>query len=136
MLISVVTIFKYSFNIPGAAILNILAGVMYGYPAIILVTILSSIGATISHLISKYIIGGMIFGTVIAKSRILAWKSTMDQYKSGRIVYLISLRSMPLMPGWFLNLGSPFVGIQPHETFVSCLIGNPPTRFIWSITEI
>ncbi|KAH6567371.1 hypothetical protein BASA61_005575 [Batrachochytrium salamandrivorans] len=125
-LFSIVFLFKQAFGIPGSALLNLLAGALYGYPAIPLISLLAASGSTIGYLLSKHIIGSVIFGGLISKTRIMSWRSAIDEQKDNLLPYLISIRTMPVVPGWFVNLASPFVGIPIGHFFISTAIGLTP----------
>ncbi|KAK6091874.1 hypothetical protein BDV3_006584 [Batrachochytrium dendrobatidis] len=130
VLFCAVFLFKQSFGVPGSALLNVLAGALYGYPAIILISVLAAIGSTIGYLLSKHIIGTVIFGNLISRSRILSWRMAVDEHRDNMLPYMISIRTMPVVPGWFVNLASPFVGVPIGTFFTSTAIGLVPFHYI------
>ncbi|KAI8917393.1 hypothetical protein BC831DRAFT_485146 [Entophlyctis helioformis] len=125
-----VFLFKQAFGIPGSALLNILAGALYGYSAVPLTSLLAATGSTIGYFLSLHVIGPVVFGGLISRSKVISWRVTVEEHRENLIVYLISLRTLPLVPGWFVNLASPFVGIPPVPFFISTLIGLTPFNFI------
>ncbi|KAH6578017.1 hypothetical protein BASA62_000541 [Batrachochytrium salamandrivorans] len=64
------------------------------------------------------------------KTRIMSWRSAIDEQKDNLLPYLISIRTMPVVPGWFVNLASPFVGIPIGHFFISTAIGLTPFHYI------
>ncbi|KAL2919694.1 Transmembrane protein 41A [Polyrhizophydium stewartii] len=129
-LFSAVYMFKQSFFIPGSVLLNVLGGALYGYAAIPLISLLAAVGSTLGYLMSLHIFGQVIFGSLISRSRVLSWRLAIDDCRDNMLAYLISLRSVPIIPGWFINIASPFVGVPIWPFFLSTAIGLTPFHFI------
>jgi uncharacterized membrane protein YdjX (TVP38/TMEM64 family) len=44
--------------------------------------------------------------------------------------YMLFLRATPILPGWFISLASPMVGVPFHTFFIASLVGHQPLNFI------
>ena len=89
-----------SFSLPGATFLTLAGGAIFGiYLGTIAVSFASTFGATIAMLISRYLIKDWV------QKRFKKEMKNMDHYfsKDG-IYYLFSLRLIPLIPFFIVNL--------------------------------
>ena len=97
-------------SLPGAAILTLAAGALFGLPGgTLLVSFASSIGATLAFLASRYLLRDAVqarFG-----QRLKAINEGMA--KDGPM-YLLTLRLVPLFPFFLVNL---LMGLTPIKTF-------------------
>ncbi|MCB1176786.1 MAG: FAD-dependent oxidoreductase [Leptospiraceae bacterium] len=89
-----------AFSIPGAAILTIAAGALFGVLlGTVIVSFASTIGATLSFILSRYILRESI------QER---FKDTMDTINKGiekdGVFYLLTLRLIPAFPFFLINL--------------------------------
>ncbi|KAI8925031.1 hypothetical protein BC831DRAFT_462648 [Entophlyctis helioformis] len=71
-----------------------------------LTSLLAATGSTIGYFLSLHVIGPVVFGGLISRSKVISWRVTVEEHRENLIVYLISLRTLPLVPGWFVNLAS------------------------------
>ncbi|KAJ3369675.1 Transmembrane protein 41A [Kappamyces sp. JEL0680] len=125
LLFVAVFLFKQTYSIPGAALLNILAGSMYGgFRAVItagtvlglvLVLTLTATGSTFTYLLSKHFLGSILFGRIIPES-------TLAVLRDNLMLFMISIRCIPLVPGG--------VKVPIEVFFVSTFIGVAPYGFI------
>lgn len=130
ILFCLVDLFKQTFGIPGAALLNILAGSMYGIWALPLVCLLTAMGASIAYQLSKHLVGRLIFGICIPSTSIASLKDKVDANREHLLWFLFTIRCIPIIPGWFINLASPYAGIPLNLFFISTLLGFIPYSFI------
>lgn len=90
-----------SLSLPGAALLTVAAGAMFGFAVGVgVVSFASAIGATIAFLISRYLLRNVArkrFGESIEKFN--------RGVESGGAFYLFSLRLVPALPYFVTNLG-------------------------------
>lgn len=89
-----------SFSIPGALLLTLLAGALFGlWPGFFLVSIAATIGASLSFLLSRYLLSGFI------RARFGRAFMVIDQgiERSGKF-YLMSIRISPIFPYFIVNL--------------------------------
>ncbi len=99
-------------SLPGAALLTVLAGAIFGLlPGLVLVSFASSVGATLAFLASRFVLRDWCqrrFG-----SRLAAINKGID--KEGAF-YLFTLRLVPVFPFWLVNLLMGLTSL-PTRTF-------------------
>ena len=87
-------------SLPGAAILTLVAGAVFGFvAALILVSFASTIGASLAFLVSRYLFRDMVqaqFGGSL--------KSINDGIEKDGAFYLFALRLVPAFPFFIINL--------------------------------
>lgn len=54
----------------------------------------------------------------------------VNNHKDNLFWYMLFLRLTPLIPNWFVNLGSPLVGMPYIYFFTGSCIGLIPNNFI------
>lgn len=90
-----------SLSLPGAALLTVAAGAMFGFVlGVTAVSFASAIGATVAFLSSRYLLRGMAkkrFGKTVQKLN--------SGFENGGAFYLFSLRLVPALPYFVTNLG-------------------------------
>lgn len=98
-----------AFSIPGAAVLTLLAGAIFGLPiGTLVVSFASTAGATLSFLMSRYLLKNSVeekFGDKIKK-----FKEGIE--KDGAF-FLFTLRLVPVVPFFIINL---VMGLTPIKT--------------------
>ncbi len=116
--------------IPGAAALSLVYGWYFGFwPALIVVSFSSTIGATISFLVSRFLLRDSIqsrFG-----QRLQAFNENLE--KEG-LFYLFTLRLIPAFPFFMINL---VMGLTPIKTWTFWWVSQigmlPGTAvFVWA----
>ncbi|KAI8910824.1 hypothetical protein EDD86DRAFT_189478 [Gorgonomyces haynaldii] len=130
MLYCTVFLFKQTWGIPGAALLNILAGALFGFKALPLISFLGATGSSIAYLISKHWIGQLLVGPCISKQSLRNWKLTIKQNEDNLLVYLATIRILPLFPGWFVNFAAPLIGVPLDVFWMSTFIGLTPFHYV------
>lgn len=126
---------KQSFSIPGSALLNVMAGFIFGVGiGVPLVALLTAAGAS-----GCYFLSGLVGSELIALSsslqhRVDHLRSLIDREKrrgsGGLFLYMLILRVFPFTPNFFVNLASPLVGVPFATFFASCAIGLVPYAYI------
>ncbi|MDA7852455.1 FAD-dependent oxidoreductase [Porticoccaceae bacterium] len=104
-------------SIPGAALLTIIGGMLFGlWTGILLVSFASSIGATLAFLVSRFLLRDWVQATFSSHL------STINQgiEKQGGY-YLFGLRLIPLFPFWMINL---VMGLTPLKTSTFYLVSQ------------
>ena len=104
-------------SIPGAALLTIIGGMLFGlWAGILLVSFASSIGATLAFLVSRFLLRDWVQATFSSHL------STINQgiEKQGGY-YLFGLRLIPLFPFWMINL---VMGLTPLKTSTFYLVSQ------------
>lgn len=101
-------------SIPGATVLTLAAGAMFGLGVgLVLASFASSIGATLAFLVSRYLLRDSVqsrFGKQLAPIN--------DGVKRDGALYLLTLRLVPVFPFFVINL---LMGLTPM----------PARRFYW-----
>lgn len=90
-----------SLSLPGAALLTVGAGAMFGFVlGVGIVSFASAIGATIAFLISRYLLRN------VAYKRFASSVEKLNRgFEQGGAFYLFSLRLVPALPYFVTNLG-------------------------------
>ncbi|NQD60964.1 TVP38/TMEM64 family protein [Enterobacter sp. CM29] len=111
-------------SIPGAALLTLLGGAIFNlWEATLLVSLASTLGATLAMLVSRYLLRDWV------QRRFAAQMNTIDvgMVRDGAR-YLFALRLMPLFPFFLVNLLMGLTRIQVrHYWWVSQLAMLPAT---------
>lgn len=111
-------------SIPGAALLTLLGGAIFSlWEATLLVSLASTLGATLAMLVSRYLLRDWV------QRRFAAQMNTIDvgMVRDGAS-YLFALRLMPLFPFFLVNLLMGLTRIQVrHYWWVSQLAMLPAT---------
>ena len=58
------------------------------------------------------------------------FNSMVSAHRHNLFWYMLFLRLTPLIPNWFVNLGSPLVGIPYGHFLVASMLGMMPMNFI------
>jgi len=95
-------------SLPGAAVMTLAGGALFGFwPALVVVSFASTIGATLAFLVSRFLLRDWVqarFG-----QRLIAINSGVE--REG-VFYLFSLRLVPLFPFFVINL---LMGLTPMK---------------------
>ncbi len=124
LLYFVLYVFSTALSIPGATLLTLLAGALFGFSTgLIIVSFASSLGATLAFLLSRFLLRDWVqqkFGTKL--------KTFNEGVKKEGAFYLLSMRLIPLFPFFLINIA---MGLTPVRTltffFVSQLGMLPGT---------
>lgn len=113
--------------LPGAEILTIAAGALFGLvEGIVLVSFASSIGATLAFLLSRWWLRDMV------KRRFAARMSMLSRgiEKEGAF-YLFALRLIPIVPFFLVNLLMGLTALRPLTFFWVSQIGMLPATIAY-----
>jgi len=131
-LFSTIYLYEQTFCLPGCIFLNILAGSFYGlFHGSIITSILTGVGGTLSFLISKFTICDFIKS--IFKNSIYKLRQEYNENlisKKSDILFIFSIRMMPIMPGWLVNLSAPILNVNPGDYMIGTFVGTLPYNFI------
>jgi uncharacterized membrane protein YdjX (TVP38/TMEM64 family) len=115
-------------SIPGAAILTLLGGFLYGWyiagPATV---IAATIGATIIFLVAKTSVGDVLRARAGPFLDRLAKGFEEDAFN-----YLLFLRLVPVFPFWLVNIAPAFLGVRIRTYFITTLFGIIPGTLAYS----
>ncbi len=120
-------------SIPGALPLSLAYGWLFGFlPAAILVSFASTSGATISFLLSRYLIGRSVQSRFGER---LAWFNEAIEREGA--FFLFTLRLVPLAPFWLVNLLAGMTKIRVATFWWVSQLGMLPATlvFIWAASS-
>ena len=114
-------------SIPGAALMTLIAGAIFGLGVgTLLVSFASSIGATLAFLIARGLLGDWVqerFGEYISKIN--------DGVERDGAFYLFSLRLIPLFPFFVINLVMGMTRMKAWVFYLISQIGMLPATAIY-----
>jgi uncharacterized membrane protein YdjX (TVP38/TMEM64 family) len=115
-------------SLPGAAVLTVLGGFLFGWLVCGVVTVLAAtVGSTVVFLIAR-----TSFGEGLVRKAGPRLTKLADSFRADAFTYLLFLRLVPLFPFWLVNLAPALVG-TPLKTFVlATLIGIMPGTFAFA----
>lgn len=106
-------------SIPGATVMTLAAGAMFGFTkAFLVVSFASTIGATAAFALSRYFFRDWV------RSRLGDRLKTLDEgIKRDGAFYLFGLRLAPVVPFFLINIGMGLTGISAREFYLVSQIG-------------
>lgn len=115
-------------NLPGAAIMSLAIGYVFGrWHGVLLATTASTIGAVLVFWIARYLIADW------ARSHLEKMDSTrkiMDKLHEDAFSYLLFMRAVPLFPFWFVNMTFAFSPINTKQYVIGTYFGMLPVSFV------
>jgi pyruvate/2-oxoglutarate dehydrogenase complex dihydrolipoamide dehydrogenase (E3) component/uncharacterized membrane protein YdjX (TVP38/TMEM64 family) len=100
-------------SLPGAAIMTLVAGAIFGVLAgTVLVSFASSIGATLAFLVSRFLLRDWVQSRIGEKL-----KAINDGVAKEGAFYLFALRLVPLFPFWLINLAMGLTSIRTRTFY-------------------
>ncbi len=115
-----------AFSIPGAVVLSLAAGFLFGFWGIIYVNIGATIGAILAFLVARYLIGDWLQKRYAEKLASFNKKIAENGYN-----YLLTLRLIPIFPFFLVNI---FAGITRVPLFTyawTTIVGIAPASFVF-----
>ena len=114
-------------SIPGAAILSLAAGALFGFWAgVVVVSFGASVGATLAFLTSRYLLRDAIrarFGRRL--------KAIDDGMEKGGAFYLLTLRLIPAFPFFLINLAMGLTAIPVLRFYWVSQLGMLPATAVY-----
>ena len=124
----VVYVIVTGFSLPGAAALSLLLAWYLGFwRALVIVSFASTIGATIAFLMSRYLLGETVqskFGDRL--------KSFNDQLEKDGAFYLFTLRLIPAVPFFVINLVMGLTKLRATTFYWVSQIGMLPGTIVYT----
>lgn len=118
-----------AFSIPGATIMTLLSGFVFGLLLGTLVVVLSAtIGAVIIFLAVQLALRDWV------AQKAGKWITMMaDGFKKNDFSYLLFLRLVPLFPFWLVNIVPAFLGVSLRTYTIATFIGIMPGTavYVW-----
>ncbi|TNE38558.1 MAG: TVP38/TMEM64 family protein [Alphaproteobacteria bacterium] len=117
-----------SISFPGASLLTIFAGFMFGtLVGGTAVVIGATLGATIIFLIARTALGQSLREK--AGSSLQKFEAG---FKQGELSYMLILRLVPLFPFWLVNLAPAFLGVSTRNYVIATFIGIMPATYVFA----
>lgn len=115
-----------SLSLPVAGILTLFSGAVFGFiPGLLLVSIASSLGATVAFLLSRY-----LFGDAVQERFPEQLGPVNEGIKNDGAYYLFMLRMIPVIPYFVLNAVMALTPISTRRFFLATLAGMLPVSAI------
>jgi len=125
MAVYIVTV---AFSLPGATILTIAGGFLFGPGwGTVLVVISATLGATILFSIARTTLSDVF------RARAGAWLPRLEAgFREHALSYLIVLRLVPIFPFFIINLVPAFLGVPLSTFMLGTFIGIIPGTFVYA----
>lgn len=110
-----------AFSIPGAAVLSITGGLLFGMYGLIGVVVGATLGATANFIFARYVIGDSIqqkYGDKLEKFN--------NEIEANGINYLLTLRLIPIFPFFLINVLAGLTSVKLHHFIWTTGIGIIP----------
>lgn len=117
-----------AFSIPGATVLTIAGGFLFGLVwASVLVVAGATIGAVAVFLAARTALGGVL------RAKAGPWVRRLEAgFREDAFSYMLTLRLVPLVPFWLLNLVPAFLGVPLRVFALATLIGIIPGTLVYA----
>jgi uncharacterized membrane protein YdjX (TVP38/TMEM64 family) len=115
-------------SVPGAAVLTIAAGFLFGTPAATaLVVAAATAGATILFLAARTAFRDLL------QPRVGPWLAKLQRgFAENELNYLLFLRLVPLFPFFVVNLVPAFLGVRLRSFVIATFFGIIPGSFVFA----
>lgn len=114
-------------SIPGALILTLCSGAIFGFVwGTIIALVSASIGATLAFLVARYLFDDWVqekMGDRLAKIR--------ENFRKEGALYLFSMRLVPVIPFFAINLLMGLTSIKTLIFFAASLVGMAPGTMVF-----
>ncbi len=122
-----VYIFVTALSIPGAVILTLAGGALFGlFWGTIMVSIASTVGATLAFLIVRSLFGNLVRQKFSAK-----FERISRGFERDGASYLFSLRLVPAIPFFVVNILMALTPIRTIQYFLVSLLGMLPATVVY-----
>ncbi|WP_346837108.1 TVP38/TMEM64 family protein [Microbulbifer sp. SAOS-129_SWC] len=127
VLFSLIYILVTALSLPGAAILSLAAGALFGLLwGTLIVSFASSIGATLAFLVARFLLGDWVRGHF--GQRLQAIDRGIE--KEGAF-YLFTLRLVPVFPFFLINILMGLTRIKPWTFYWVSQLGMLPATIVY-----
>ncbi len=124
---SVLYVFITACSIPGAAIITIAGGFLFGFIlGSTLVIISATLGATLIFLAAK-----TSFGAILEEMASSKLKSFKKGFNEDAFNYLLFLRLVPIFPFWLINIVPAFLNVNLKTYFIATFLGIIPGSAVY-----
>jgi uncharacterized membrane protein YdjX (TVP38/TMEM64 family) len=129
ILFIIIYIVVVALSIPGATILTLTAGFLFGFCGVIYVNIGATIGAILAFLVARYLLGDWIqkrYGERFA--------SFNREIAENGYNYLLTLRFIPLFPFFLVNIFAGITRVSLITYAWTTMVGIAPASFVYIYT--
>ena len=127
LIFSIAYILVVAFSIPGASVMTLVGGFLFGvYVGSVLVVLSATIGAVIVYLAVKSALGDILKNK--AKGNI---EKMRNGFENDAFNYLLSIRLVPIFPFFIINIACGMLGVRLKDFFLATLIGIIPGSVIY-----
>lgn len=114
-------------SFPGASFVSILAGFLFGnILGTVLVVIAATIGATLLMVAIKLAFGEVVMAKIGSKIKFIE-----ENIKHNAFFYLLSLRLLPVVPFWLVNLAGGVLNVKLRDFVITTFVGIIPGAFVY-----
>ena len=115
-------------NLPGAAIMSLAIGFIFGrWHGVLLATTAATIGAVLVFWVARYLIADWARHRL---EKMQSTKSIMANLHDDAFSYLLFMRAVPLFPFWFVNMIFAFSPINTKQYLIGTYFGMLPVSFV------
>lgn len=120
-------IFVVVTSIPGATIFSLLGGFLFGSIfGTVLVVVSATIGATLLVIAVKLAFGASVAAKIGSKVKFME-----QNLKQNAFFYLLSLRLLPIVPFFLINLAAGIFDLKLRDFILATFIGIIPGAFVY-----
>ena len=121
-----------AFSFPGASLLTIGGGFMFGWlTGGILTAIAAPIGASIIYLVAKSAVGDFLVD-MMKKNAGKRIKQLAEGFEEDAFNYLLTIRLAPVFPFWVINIAPAIFNVPLRTYFIATAIGILPGTFAYA----
>lgn len=114
-------------SFPGASIFSLLAGFLFGnIVGTIFVVLAATLGATLLVIAVQLAFGDSVAAKIGSKVKFME-----SSFKQNAFFYLLSLRFLPIMPFWLVNLAAGIFNMRLRDFILATFIGIIPGTFVY-----
>jgi uncharacterized membrane protein YdjX (TVP38/TMEM64 family) len=123
-----VYIITVAFSLPGATVLSIASGFLFGVGwGTVIVVISATLGATALFSMARTTLGDAL------RARTGSWLQTLEAgFREHALSYLIVLRLVPIFPFFVINLVPAFLGMSLWTFVLGTFVGIIPGSFVYT----
>ena len=117
-----------SLSLPGALIMTLTGGFLFGpWAGALLADIACSSGAMVVYAVCRLTVGDCLDRRLSPKI-----KAFEDGFRQDAFLYLLTLRLIPVMPFWLINLAAGLIGAPARAFIVATVLGILPAALIYA----
>ena len=119
-----------AFSIPGAAVMSLATGFVFGrVTGTLVIVAAATLGASLVFLGARYLFAGMARERLARNARAAR---LLEGFEHGAFHYLLFLRLVPLFPFWLVNLASAFTSVPLRTYALATAVGIVPGSFVYA----